>query len=64
MGIPDGSALYFDKLDYQRMELPSIVESEAIIAHQAPAAIAALQARNALDLAEALGLSNYLTKEK
>lgn len=64
MGMASGTTTYFDKLDYQSMELPSIAESEAIIAEKAPAAIEALRAWSALDLAEALGLSNYIVKRK
>lgn len=41
-------------------DIPSAMESERLIAKKAPAAIRVLEERNALDLAEALGLSNYL----
>lgn len=41
-------------------DIPSAMQSERLIASKAPAAIRVLEERNALDLAEALGLSNYL----
>lgn len=41
-------------------DIPSAMESERIIAQKAPAAVRVLSEHNALDLAEALGLSNYL----
>lgn len=43
-------------------DIPSAMESERLIAEKAPAALRVLEQGNALDLAETLGLSNYLTK--
>lgn len=43
-------------------DIPSAMESERLIVEKAPAALRVLEQGNALDLAETLGLSNYLTK--
>ena len=43
-------------------EIPSAMESERIIEEKAPAAIRTLQEYDATDLAEALGLSNYMKR--
>lgn len=41
-------------------DIPSVAKSEEVIAKHASAAIQALIARDATDLYEALGLSNYV----
>lgn len=41
-------------------DIPSAMESEKIMAEDAPKAIEVLHERNATDLIEALGLSNYV----
>lgn len=51
--------LAYDSGQHSR-DIPSAMESERIIAEKAPAALRALEQMDALDLAEALGLSNYM----
>lgn len=43
-------------------DIPSAMESERIIAEKAPEAVAFLERHNALDLAEVLGLRNYVNR--
>lgn len=45
-------------------DIPSAQESERIISIQAPAAIRILENYDALDLVEALGLSNYTRRQQ
>lgn len=44
------------------VEIPSVMESERKMAKHVPAALDVLTERNALDLAEALGLANYMER--